>query len=62
LFDTIHDLLTEDEEQRLGVNIACIPSCDGDQTSSALVEFKGGHPKFVPHPTVSGSSKPTVQR
>ena len=47
LKDTIRNLLTEDEQQRVHVAIACIPSCDGSQTSSALVEFKGGNPEFL---------------
>jgi hypothetical protein len=44
---TIRDLLSDDEKQRLEVRIACIPSCDGSKTSSALVEFKGGNPQFL---------------
>jgi len=47
LLSKIQDFLTEDGQQRITVNIACIPSCDGGQTSSALVEFKGGNPKFL---------------
>jgi hypothetical protein len=47
LFTAIRDLLTKDEQQRIEVTIACILSCDGDQTSSALVEFKGGNPEFL---------------
>ena len=47
LFQTIHDLLTEDERQHIMVHITCIPSCDSDQTLSALVEFKGGNAKFL---------------
>jgi len=47
LSETIHDLLTEDERQRFGLTIACVPSCDSNQTSTALLEFKGGTPKFL---------------
>jgi hypothetical protein len=47
LAKTIYDLLTEDERQRIEVDIACVPSCDGNQTSSALVQFKCGSPKFL---------------
>src|SRR2546429_6978890 len=47
LFETIRGLLTEDEQHRAGMTITCIPSCDGDQTSNALLEFKGGNPKFL---------------
>ena len=49
LFETIRDVLTEDEQQRVGMTVTCIPSCDGDQTSNALLEFKGGIPKFLLH-------------
>jgi hypothetical protein len=45
--DTIRDLSTEDEQQQLHVSVACIRPCDGNQTSSALVEFKGGNPGFL---------------
>jgi hypothetical protein len=47
LAEKIHDLLTEDERERVQVSIACVPSCDESQISSALVEFKGGNPKFL---------------
>lgn len=47
LKDTIRNLLTEDEQRGVHVTITCIPSCDGSQTSSALVEFKGGNPEFL---------------
>lgn len=47
LKDTIRNLLTEDEQRQVHVTVACIPSCDGSQTSSALVEFKGGNPEFL---------------
>ncbi|KAH8747562.1 hypothetical protein BGZ57DRAFT_169214 [Hyaloscypha finlandica] len=47
LEETIRSLLTEDERQ-YEVAITCIPMCDGSQTrSAALVEFKGGDPKFL---------------
>ena len=36
-FDTINDLLTE-KKQHLEKTIAGIPLCDGEQTSSVLVE------------------------
>jgi hypothetical protein len=49
LFETIRDLLTQDEEHRAGITITCIPSCDDDQTSNALLEFKSGNPKFLLH-------------
>ncbi|RDW73410.1 hypothetical protein BP6252_07317 [Coleophoma cylindrospora] len=44
---TIHDHLQDDERERIEVFVACIPSCEGDQTSNALVEFKGGSPSFL---------------
>jgi hypothetical protein len=44
----INYLMTEDERQRV-VAISCIPSCDGSQTTNALVEFRGGNPKFLSH-------------
>jgi protein SERAC1 len=47
LVQTIRDNLSNDEQQRLEVCVACVPSCDGSQTLSALVEFKGGNPKFL---------------
>lgn len=47
LAETICNLLTEDEMKRAKVEITCIPSCDGSQTSSALVEFKGANPEFL---------------
>lgn len=47
LAQTIHDLLSDDEEQLLEVRIACVPSCDESKTSSALVEFRGGTPQFL---------------
>jgi hypothetical protein len=47
LAQAIHHLLSDDEQQRLEVRIACIPSCDERKTSSALVEFKGGDPRFL---------------
>lgn len=47
LAKTIHNLLTEDEKKRPTAEITCIPSCDGNQTSSALVEFKGANPEFL---------------
>lgn len=46
LAETIRGLLTDDEQQ-YEVVIACTPTCDGSQTLSALVEFKGGDPKFL---------------
>jgi len=46
LAETIRHLLTDDEQQR-EVVIACTPTCDGSQSLSALVEFKGGDPKFL---------------
>ena len=49
LTQTIRDLLTEDEQQRLEVGVACIPSCDESPTSRALVGFKGGNPDFLSH-------------
>lgn len=42
-----NNLLTEDERQRV-VAISCIPSCDGSQTSNALVEFKAAIPNSYP--------------
>jgi hypothetical protein len=47
LAEIIHNLLTEDEKNQAKVEITCIPSCDGIQTSSALVEFKGANPEFL---------------
>jgi hypothetical protein len=47
LDQTIRDLLSDDERQQLEVRIACVPSCDGTKTLSALVEFKGGTPAFL---------------
>jgi protein SERAC1 len=47
LTETIHNLLTEDEKKQAKLEITCIPSCDGSQTSSALVEFKGANPEFL---------------
>jgi hypothetical protein len=47
LAKTIRDVLSHDEQQRLEVHIACIPSCDESKTSSALVEFRGGTPEFL---------------
>ena len=47
LAEIIHNLLTEDEKNQAKVEITCIPSCDGTQTSSALVEFKGASPEFL---------------
>jgi protein SERAC1 len=47
LAKTIHDLLSDDEKLRLEVRIACIPSCDQNKTSSALVEFRDCTPKFL---------------
>jgi hypothetical protein len=47
LVQTIRDILSNDEQQRLEVRVSCVPSCDGSQTLSALVEFKGGNPKFL---------------
>jgi hypothetical protein len=44
---TIHNLLSDAEQQRLKVHIACIPSCDENKTSSALVDFGGGTPEFL---------------
>src|ERR1700728_3534128 len=38
LVQTIRDILSNDEQQRLEVRVACVPSCDGSQTLSALVE------------------------
>ncbi|KAH8682822.1 hypothetical protein BGZ60DRAFT_205902 [Tricladium varicosporioides] len=46
LAETIRGLFTDDEQQ-YEVAIACTPTCDGSQTLSALVEFKGGNPKFL---------------
>jgi hypothetical protein len=46
LEQTIRSLLTDDEQQ-YKVVITCIPTCDGSGTLSALVEFKGGNPKFL---------------
>jgi hypothetical protein len=45
----IHDLLEVDKREHLKVKVASIPSCESNGTSSALVEFKGGHPKFLSH-------------
>jgi hypothetical protein len=47
LLEEIRDLLRNDKQQDVEAIVACVPSCDGDQTSSALVEFKGGMPKFL---------------
>jgi hypothetical protein len=47
LAKTIRDLLSHDEQQRLQVQIACIPTCDESKTSSALVEFRGCTPEFL---------------
>jgi hypothetical protein len=46
LAEIIHSLLTDDEQQ-YELAIACIPTCDGSRNLSALVEFKGGNPKFL---------------
>ena len=46
LAETIRHLLTDDEQQ-YEVAVACTPACDGSQALSALVEFKGGSPKFL---------------
>ena len=46
-FDTIYDLLTEEEQQHLEKTIAGIPLCDDDQTSSVLVEVSCVG--FTPH-------------
>ena len=47
LLDTINALLTDEERQRIEVLISCIPSCEDDQTQSALVDFKWGIPEFL---------------
>jgi protein SERAC1 len=47
LLEAIRDLLTEDEQQHIDVTIASVPSCDSNQASSALVDFKGGSPMFL---------------
>jgi protein SERAC1 len=47
LAETIHGLLTEDERRQVEATVACIPTCDGSPTSSALVDFKGGIPEFL---------------
>ncbi|RDW87375.1 hypothetical protein BP5796_03069 [Coleophoma crateriformis] len=47
LEQTIHDHLRDDERERIEVRVTCIPSCEGDQTSNALVEFTGGNPNFL---------------
>ncbi len=47
LLEEIRDLLRNDKQQDVEAIVACVPSCGGDQTSSALVEFKGGMPKFL---------------
>jgi hypothetical protein len=47
LAKTVQDLLTEDEKERLQVEIECIPACDESPTSNALIEFKGGNPGFL---------------
>jgi len=46
---TIFGLLTAGETQQVKVNITVIPTCDGSETSSALVEFKGSKPGFLSH-------------
>jgi hypothetical protein len=47
LVQTIRDLLLNDEQQRLEVHVTCIPSCDGSETLSVLVDFKGGNLEFL---------------
>jgi hypothetical protein len=47
LADTINGLLTQDERQQPKPKISCVPSCDGDQTTTALVELAGGIPQFL---------------
>ncbi|RDW56402.1 hypothetical protein BP5796_13224 [Coleophoma crateriformis] len=47
LAETIQEQLTEEEKQRIKLEIACIPACDQSQTLCALVEFKNGNPSFL---------------
>jgi protein SERAC1 len=47
LVDAIKGLLTQDERQQPEPKIGCVPSCDGSQTSTALVEFLNGTPQFL---------------
>lgn len=47
LSEKISDLLKNDGQEDVQAIISCVPSCDDEQTSSALVEFKGGMPKFL---------------
>lgn len=47
LAKTIQRSLTDEEQKRLELKIAYVHTCDSDDTSCALVEFKGGRPKFL---------------
>jgi hypothetical protein len=43
----IDDNLAEDEQSRLTVNTAIVPSCYDNEEKVALVEFHGGVPVFL---------------
>jgi hypothetical protein len=43
----IDDNLAEDEQSKLTVNAAIVPSCYGNDEKVALVEFYGGVPAFL---------------
>lgn len=44
---TIDDNLVADEQSRLTVNVAIVPSCCDNDEKVALVEFHGGVPEFL---------------
>jgi hypothetical protein len=47
LTNTIRGLMTEDELKNIHFQTIGIPSCDGSDTSNALLDFKGGTPEFL---------------
>jgi hypothetical protein len=48
LHETLHDNLTDDERLHIKVEITVVPSCyESDTQRVALVQFRGGVPRFL---------------
>ena len=44
---TINDSLTNEEQSRMDIRVAVVPSCYNDEEKVALVECRGGVPAFL---------------